>query len=79
MTDLKDAKKWIEEKEKALAKSVIKWKLSRDGIEVPGEDALDSQSERVVKEANRIMKDRGKEVLSDIKSGIGKFMDKGRK
>ena len=76
MAEMKDAKRWIEEKEKALAKSVLKWKLSKEGAPVPADEALDGHSEKVVKEANRIMKERGKEVLGEIRKGFAEFMKK---
>ena len=79
MTEMTNVKKWLEDKEKALAKGVIKWKLSSDGKAAPDEKTLDSGAEKAVAEANRIIRERGKEVLSGIKSGFKEFIErKGR-
>lgn len=79
MNTLDKAKKWIDGKEKDLARSVIKYKLSKEGKGEVNQSTLDSSAERVVSEANKIVKERGKEVISDISRGLGNFIKKVRK
>lgn len=79
MSQFEKAKKWIETREKDLAKSLLKYKLSKEGIEEIDEKSLNSGADRVVSEANRLVKKRGREIISDISKGIGKFMNKVKK
>lgn len=78
MPDFRNAKKWLEDKEKLLAKSVLKWKLSKDGVPLPDERTLDSGAEEVVREANRIITERGRDILKEVGSGFKGFL-KGEK
>ncbi|MDH3972981.1 MAG: hypothetical protein OEV42_01760 [Deltaproteobacteria bacterium] len=79
MSNFDKAKKWIENREKDLARSVIKYKLSKEGKSGIDENTLDSGAERVVLEANKIVRERGREVISDISRGIERFVKKVRK
>jgi hypothetical protein len=72
--DIKDARKWVEKKQKALAKSTIKWKLSKEGHNLPDDEMLERQSEEVVKQANRIIKENGREAIKGVKSGLERFI-----
>ena len=70
-------KKWIKEKEKALAKSLLKWKFEKEGQTPPSDAALEAGAEHVVGEANRIFKERGEKALKKVKAGAKKvFEDK---
>jgi len=70
MNDFEKAKKWIKGKEKNLAKSVLKFKLSKEGKDNIDEQLLNEGAERAVLEANKIVKAKGR----DIVSGIGAFI-----
>ena len=71
---LSDIKKWLEKKEKGIAKSAIKWKLERDGLPIPDEKALDEISQKAVSDANRIVNSRGKEVIKAAGKGVKEFV-----
>jgi hypothetical protein len=60
--------------EKKLTKGVIKWKLRRLGLPTPDEGTLERGSERIVDEAHRIVKDRGKGILDELKQAKAEFL-----
>ena len=60
--------------EKKLTKGLIKWKLRRVGLPTPNEETLDRGSERIVDEAHRIMKERGKGILGELKQAKEEFL-----
>ena len=66
-------KKWILDKEKELAKSLLKKKHVKDGREIPDDSKLDKDAEKVVNEANKILKDRSKQALKDLKQSAKAF------
>lgn len=76
--DINKAKKWIEDREKSLAKSVIKWKLTKEGMPIPDENSLDAGAQKVVNEANSLVKGHGKETLKELKKGLKGFCKKQR-
>jgi|GEM_PF-675999 len=59
--------------EKGLARSVLKWKLQKEGKPMPSEEQLDLASARTVEEANRIFKERGKNILDEAKRAAQEF------
>lgn len=60
--------------EKKLTKGVIKWKLRRLGLPTPNEETLEKGSERIVDEAHRVVKDRGKGILEELKQAKEEFL-----
>jgi len=60
--------------ETKLTKGVIKWKLRRLGLPTPDEETLEKGSERIVDEAHRIMKERGKGILEELKQAKEEFL-----
>jgi kynurenine formamidase len=60
--------------EKKLTKGLIKWKFKRVGLPTPDEEALDKGSERIVDEAHKIMKRRGKTILEELKQTKEEFL-----
>ncbi len=60
--------------EKKITKRVIRWKLRRLGLPTPNEETLDKGSERIVDEAHKIMKDRGKSILDELKQAKKEFL-----
>lgn len=76
VSHLDKAKKWIESKEKDLARSLIKYKYSKGGQVELDESSLNSTADEVVSEANNILKNRGKKVFYDISTGMETFMKK---
>ncbi len=66
-------KKWILDKEKELAKSLLKKKHVKEGKDTPPDSQLDEDAEKVVKEANKILKERSKQALDDLKQSAKNF------
>jgi hypothetical protein len=60
--------------EKKFTKGVIRWKLRRLGLPTPNEETLDKGSERIVDEAHKIMKERGKSILDELKQAKKEFL-----
>ena len=60
--------------EKKLTKGLIKWRFKRVGLPTPDEEALDKGSERIVDEAHKIMKRRGRTVLEELKQAKEEFL-----
>jgi len=61
------------DKEKDLAKSVLRWKMQKEGKAVPDEETMSRVSNSVVEEANEIIKRRGKNILEEFKSAAREF------
>ena len=76
MSDIKKAKTWMKDRQKNLARSVIKYKLSSDGERIPDDATLDASAEKVVEEANRIIKAKGRDVLALAADRISRFRRK---
>ena len=64
MSEIEKAKDWFKGRQKNLARSVIRYKLTKDGGQVPNDASLDASAEKVVEEANRILKSKGRDILS---------------
>ena len=60
--------------EKDFTKGLIKWRIKRGGLPPADEETLDKSSERVVDEAHRIVKKRGKTVLEELKQAKKEFL-----
>lgn len=60
--------------EKDLTKGLIKWRIKRGGLPPADEETLDKSSERVVDEAHKIVKKRGKTVLEELKQAKKEFL-----
>jgi len=66
--------KKVRSAEKKLTKGLIKWKLRRVGLPAPDEETLERGSERIVGEAHKIMKERGKGILDELKQAKEEFL-----
>ena len=76
MSEIEKAKNWLKDKQKDLAKSVIKYKLTKDGEPIPGDASLDASAAKVIDEANRILKAKSKDILAGAADHISKLRDK---
>lgn len=76
MSEIEKAKSWLKNRQKDLAKSVIKYKLTKDGEGIPDDASLDASAAKVVDEANRILKDKSKDVLALAADRISKLRQK---
>jgi hypothetical protein len=73
-SDLSSFGKKIRAAEKGFTKGLIKWRIKRGGLPPADEETLDKSSERVVDEAHRIVKKRGKTVLEELKQAKKEFL-----
>ncbi len=63
----KDLKNLALRTENRLAESLLKWKYRKEGKEMPAEDMVRTESERVTRQANRVLSQRGKRAWNDLK------------
>ena len=73
-TDFSSFGKKIRSAEKDFTKGLIKWRIKRGGLPPADEDTLDKSSERIVDEAHRIVKRRGKTVIEELKQAKKEFL-----
>ena len=73
-SDLSSFGKKIRAAEKGFTKGLIKWRIKRGGLPPADEESLDKSSERVVDEAHRIVKKRGKTVLEELKQAKKEYL-----
>jgi len=73
-SDISSFGKKIRAVEKDFTKGLIKWRIKRGGLPPADEETLDKSSERVVDEAHRIVKKRGKTVLEELKQAKKEFL-----
>jgi len=66
--------KKIRSAEKELTKGLIKWRFKRAGRVLPDEETLDHGSEKVVEEAHRVIKKRGKNIFDEFKQAKKEFL-----
>lgn len=65
--------------EQGLAKSLLKWKLSKEGKNVEGKEAeFDRAAGELVNAANSIIKKHGKNIVNEFKEAARELKDKGR-
>jgi len=76
MLEIEKAKSWLKDRQKDLAKSVIKYKLTKDGERIPDDASLDASASKVIDEANRIIKTKGKDILAVAADRISKLRQK---
>ena len=76
MSEIEKAKNWLKNRQKDLARSVIKYKLTKDGERIPDDATLDASAAKVVDEANRILKTKSKDILEGAADRVSKFRRK---
>ena len=72
-------KKWILDKERALAKTLLKKKYAKEGKNAPPGSQLERDAEKIADDANRILKERGKRILKDLKQTAREFWKEAKK
>ncbi|MBI4775172.1 MAG: hypothetical protein HY788_13535 [Deltaproteobacteria bacterium] len=70
---MRNFRKLFLDKEKDLAKSLLRWKMQKEGKPAPDEETISRVSGTVVEEANEIIKRRGKNILEEFKSAAREF------
>jgi len=67
---------FIKQQEKRLAVRLLIWQYQRMKIVVPSMEALEQQADRLVEDAHRIARERGRNVISILKEMIGDLKQK---
>lgn len=67
---------FIRQQEKRLAVRLLTWQYQRMNIIVPSMEELEQQADRFVKDAHRIARERGRNVISILKEMIGDLKQK---
>ncbi len=69
-------KGFIRKQEEQLALRLLTWRYKKNNLPLPGISELQMHSEKLVDEAHRIGKERGKNVISIIKELIEDIKNK---
>ncbi len=67
---------FIRQQEKRLAVRLLIWQYQRMNITVPAMEELEQQAARLVEDAHRIARERGRNVMSILKDMIGDLKQK---
>jgi len=65
----------LRQSELRLAKSILRWKLQKEGSPVPGNRDLDVAASRLLDEAREIAKKRGMTLLDILKEETRQFFN----
>ena len=69
--------KHLRQSELKLAKSILRWKLQKEGSPIPDNSDLDVAASRLLDEAREIAKKRGITLLDILKEEARQFFDSG--
>ncbi len=61
--------------QKQAAKSLVRWKLQKEGKPLPDEKTLDQICTSTVDEANKILKKRGRNIWEEAKHAAREFKE----
>ena len=67
--------KHLRQSELRLAKSILRWKLQKEGSPIPGDSELDLAASRILDEAREIAKKRGMTLLDILKEEARQFFN----
>jgi hypothetical protein len=67
---------FIRQQEKRLAVRLLIWQYQRMNIPVPAMEELEQQAARLVEDAHRIARERGRNVISILKEMVGDLTKK---
>lgn len=67
---------FFRQQEKRLALRLLIWQYQRMNIPVPSMEELQQQAARLVEDAHRIARERGRNVISILKEMIGDLKQK---
>ncbi|MCP4716119.1 MAG: hypothetical protein GY868_13465 [Deltaproteobacteria bacterium] len=73
--DKSPLKQKIHAAEKSITKDLLKWKLKKQGQDLPDDEILDAGSERIVEEANRRVANTGKGLFRGLKEAKKAFLE----
>jgi rubrerythrin len=63
----KNLKSLARQTEVKVARSILRWKLKREGRPIPVEEQLDQHSEHIVEKANDVLSQGGKRVWDELR------------
>lgn len=63
----KNLKKFVQDSEQKVARSILVWKYKKDGKPVPLENQLENESQQVAGRAHEVIVRRGKNVWNELK------------
>ncbi len=64
---------FIRRQEERMTIQFLIWRYNKMNMAVPPDSELQKQADRIVDDAHRVARERGKNVLSIIKELIGKY------
>ena len=67
--------KHLRQSELRLAKSILRWKLQKEGTPIPDDSELDVAASRLLDEAREIAKKRGMTLLEILKQEARQFFN----
>lgn len=65
----------LRQSELRLAKSILRWKLQKEGRPTPNDSELDAAASRLLEEARQISKERGRKLLDVLREEVREFFD----
>ena len=65
----------LRQSELRLAKSILRWKLEKEGQPIPNDSELNAAASRLLEEARQISKERGKRLLDVLREEVREFFD----
>jgi len=65
----------LRQSELRLAKSILRWKLQKEGQPMPSDSKLDDAASRLLQEARQIAKQRGMKLLQVLKEEARGYFD----
>ena len=63
----------LRQSERRLAKSILRWKMQKEGLPLPDNGELDIAASHLLDEAREIAKKRGKKLLDVLKEEAKEF------
>jgi hypothetical protein len=61
---------WLRDAQKKVAKEVLRYKLKKAGMPVPSDADLDRHSERLLEEAEKVLKEQGGKLAHQTWDGL---------
>ena len=69
-------KGFIRRQEENMAIRFLEWRYEKENLPLPSYSEVEKQAEKIVDEAHRVAKERGKNVLSIIKELVNNYTKK---
>ena len=69
-------KGFIRRQEENMAIRFLEWKYEKENLPLPSHSEVEKQAEKIVDEAHRVARERGKNILSIIKELVSNYTKK---